>query len=311
MTATDTELEAMAAALEASGRYRVLRRLGERTQLAPPNGGPTRTGLFLDVETTGLDTAHDEVIELALVPFTYGLDGQVFEILPAYQAFQEPSRPIPPEITQITGITDAMVAGCKIDLAQVEAMLARAALVVAHNAAFDRPFAERLSAAFEVKPWSCSMSQVDWVAEGHEGRKLSYLVARAGYFYDAHRAATDCQAAIELLAAVLPRSGVPAMAKLLENARRPSWRIWAENSPYDLRNALKARGYRWNGDGGPSPKAWYVDVEDHLRDAELQFLRAEIYQREIDLMVHAITAHNRFSDRVGSRSMAAGGSDEE
>ncbi len=255
MTTPDNDLQAMAAALEASRLYRVLRKLGDRTQLSPPSGAPTRVGLFIDVETTGLDTAHDEVIELALVPFTYGLDGQVFDILPAYETFQEPSRPIPPEITQITGITDAMVAGCKIDLAQVEALVARAALVVAHNAAFDRRFAERLSAAFEAKPWACSMSQVDWAAEGHEGRKLSYLVAGAGYFYDAHRAATDCRAAIELLAALLPRSGVPAMAKLLENARRPSWRIWAENSPYDLRNALKARGYRWNGDGGPAPKA--------------------------------------------------------
>ncbi len=310
MIATETELEAMAATLEASGQYRVLRRLCERTLLTPASGAPTRTGLFIDVETTGLDTAHDEVIELALVPFTYGLDGAVFEILPAYQAFQEPSRPIPPEITQITGITDAMVAGAKIDLDQVDDMVARCALVVAHNAAFDRRFAERISAAFEAKPWACSMSQVDWAAEGHEGRKLSYLVARAGYFYDAHRAATDCQAAIELLATPLARSGVPAMARLLENARRPSWRIWAENSPYDLRNLLKARGYRWNGDGGPAPKAWYVDVEDHRRDAELEFLRTEIYQGEIDLLVHAITAHNRFSDRVISRSSALARSDD-
>ena len=301
----------MAAALEASGRYRVLRKLGDRTQLSLPNGAATRTGLFIDVETTGLDTAHDEVIELALVPFTYGLDGQVFEILPAYQAFQEPSRPIPPQITQITGITDAMVAGARIDLAKVEAIVAGCALVVAHNAAFDRRFAERISPAFETKPWACSMSQVDWAAEGHEGRKLGYLVAGAGYFYDAHRAATDCQAAIELLATPLPRSGVPAMARLLENARRPSWRIWAENSPYDLRNALKARGYRWNGEGGPSPRAWYVDVEDDQRDTELQYLRAEIYQREIDLLVHAITAQNRFCDRVRSRSMATGVSDDE
>lgn len=310
MTATDTELETMAATLEASGRYRVLRKLCERRQFASPNGAPTRTGLFIDVETTGLDTAHDEVIELALVPFTYGLDGQVFEILPAYQAFQEPSGPIPPQITQITGITDAMVAGARIDLAQVEAIVASCALVVAHNAAFDRRFAERVSPTFETKPWACSMSQVDWAAEGHEGRKLGYLVAGAGYFYDAHRAASDCQAAIELLAAPLPRSGVPAMARLLENARRPSWRIWAEGSPYDLRNALKARGYRWNAEGGPAPKAWYVDVEDEHREAELQFLRTEIYQGEIDLLVHAITAHNRFSDRVMSRSFPASGFDE-
>ncbi|WP_340316136.1 hypothetical protein [Rhizorhabdus argentea] len=65
--------------------------------------------------------------------------------------------------------------------------------------------------------------------------KLAYLAASAGFFCSRHRAAHDCRAAIELLAAPLPTSGVPAMRRLLEKARRPSWRIWAENSPFDLK----------------------------------------------------------------------------
>lgn len=297
----------MAATLEASGGYRVLRKLTPRGTLAPADGAPTRLGLFIDVETTGLDTARDEVIELAMVPFTYGLDGRVFEILPAYESFSEPPRPIPPEITRITGITDAMVEGHRLDLPAIEAMVAGAALVVAHNAGFDRRFAERISAAFESKPWACSMSQVDWAGEGRDGVKLNQLVASAGYFYDGHRAANDCHAAIALLAAPLA-SGLPAMAQLLENARRSSWRIWAEGSPFELKDTLKARGYRWNAEG-PAPKAWYVDVHQDQREAELSFLRAEIYQREVDLLIHAITAHNRFSDRVASRAATAVGSD--
>jgi hypothetical protein len=36
---------------------------------------------------------------------------------------------------------------------------------------------------------------------------------------------------------------------------------------------LKALGYRWNGDGGPSPKAWYIDVGEDAK--ELAYLRAE------------------------------------
>ena len=46
------ELEALAARLEASGAYRVLRKLQPRTRIAAPDGGPTRMGLFVDVETT-------------------------------------------------------------------------------------------------------------------------------------------------------------------------------------------------------------------------------------------------------------------
>ena len=45
---TADELETMAAALEASGQYRVLRKLNSRAQLQPADGSPTRVGLFVD-----------------------------------------------------------------------------------------------------------------------------------------------------------------------------------------------------------------------------------------------------------------------
>lgn len=292
----------MAAALEASGRYRVLRKLEPVETLPAPHGSSLRHGLFVDVETTGLDPDHDEVIEIALVPFVYGVDGVIYETLPSYQSFAEPSAPLSAEITRITGITDDMVAGQAIDLGAVEAMAAAADLVVAHNAAFDRRFAERLTPAFEARPWACSMSQIDWAGEGYEGTKLAYLAASAGFFYDGHRAQNDCLAAIELLRRPLRSSGLPAMAQLLERARRPSWRIWAENSPFEFKDALKRRGYRWNADAGPAPRSWYIDVEDEAREAELAYLQAEIYQREVDLTVHAVTAHNRFSGRIAQRS---------
>jgi DNA polymerase III subunit epsilon len=61
---------------------------------------------------------------------------------------------------------------------------------------------------------------------------------------------------------------------------------------------LKARGYRWNPDGTPFPKAWFIDVVDDAREAELDFLRDEIYQRDIQLLARKIDAFNRFSDRL-------------
>lgn len=158
-----------------------------------------------------------------------------------------------------------MVAGQAIDPSEVEAFSQEAVLVIAHNAGFDRRFLEKLAPAFAHKAWACSQSQIDWAGEGLEGTRLSYLVAGAGFFYDSHRAVNDCLAAIELLAAPLPRSTVSGLSQLLENARKPSWRIWAENAPFDLKDALKARGYRWNPDGTPFPKAWYTDVPDENR----------------------------------------------
>jgi DNA polymerase-3 subunit epsilon len=291
------ELEAMAEALEASGAYRVLRRLAPRPRLAAPADAKLRTGLFVDVETTGLDPGRCEIIELAMVPFIYGLDGQIYEVGEAFDQLREPSQPIPPEVTRITGLTDAMVAGRRIDPAEVAAFAAPAALVIAHNAAFDRRVLERFSDPFKTKPWACSMSQVPWAEEGFEGVKLSYLAACAGFFYDKHRAVHDCLAAVELLAKPLPRSGLPALQDLLERARTPTWRIWAENSPFDLKDILKARGYRWNGEPGGGPRAWYIDVREEDREVELAFLKTEIYRGEIDLLVRRIDAHDRFSER--------------
>ncbi len=297
MTDAGDDLDALAARLAATGRYRIQRKLSPRRFITPSDGTPTRLGVMIDVETTGLDPQKDEVIELAMVPFTYSRDGRIFEILPSYQSFNEPSGPITPTITAITGITDAMVAGHRIDAHAVASFVSGAALVIAHNAAFDRRFAERLSDAFVMKPWACSMSQVDWAGEGHEGTKLAYLATGAGFFYDRHRAENDCLAALELLASPLPRSGIAAMTQLLERARLPSWRIWAENSPFDLKDALKARGYRWNGDNTPSPRAWYIDVEHAQREAEIEYLRKEIYLRDVDLLIQRMDAYNRFSDR--------------
>ncbi|MBY3561777.1 3'-5' exonuclease [Rhizobium laguerreae] len=291
------ELERMAEVLSASGHYRVQRRLSHRDHVNPPEGTPTRRALFVDLETTGLDATTDEIIEIALVPFEYGVDGRIFGIGRSYQTFSQPTIPIPTAITKLTGITDEMVAGHRIDLRLVEEMVGGSSLIVAHNSNFDRRFAEKLGRVFEDAAWACSMTQIDWAAEGNEGTKLAYLAANNGFFYDGHRAEHDCYAAIELLAQKLPVSGKLAMAAMLEKARKSSWRIWAENSPYDLKDRLKRRGYRWNGDPNGRPRAWYIDVEDEQHSEEINFLRKEIYLQEVELFVQKITAYNRFSNR--------------
>lgn len=298
MTTSSDNLESMAQTLEATGNYRVIRRLKPRQSNMPSTGTPVRLGIVVDVETTGLDPERDEIIELAMTPFSYGLDGNVFSVGDSFQGLRQPSEPIAPEITAITGITNEMVAGQVIDPVQVAKFAAPASLVIAHNAAFDRRFLERFSDVFSTKPWACSLSQIDWAAEGFEGTKLGYLAQAAGFFYDRHRAMHDCLATIELLAMRLPRSGVTGLSRLLDSARSVTWRIWAENSPFDLEDVLKARGYRWNGDSGPQPRAWYIDVPEAQREAEMRFLRTEIYRREIDPVIRRIDAYDRFSDRI-------------
>jgi DNA polymerase III subunit epsilon len=284
--------------LEATGNYRVLRKISPTCIINERDGTPIKRALFVDVETTGLSAESDEIIELAMVPFTYGIDGRIFEVEEAFQGFQEPSKPISPEITRITGIAQSMVAGKRLDLASVESVASEADIIIAHNAAFDRRFLERLSPSFQTKPWGCSATQIEWRMEGFEGSRLGYLVAQAGYFYDQHRALNDCYAAIELLSMPLPVSGKLALGALLEKARSVVWRIWANHAPFDLKEQLKKRGYKWSSGENGSQRAWYIDVSPEAYEAEIEFLRAEIYRYDPPISTKRVDAYDRFSERL-------------
>src|SRR3546814_19199662 len=98
---TSDNLETLAQTLEATGDYRVIRRLKPRPRTIPPPGMQLRLGLVVDVETTGLDPQRDEIIELAITPFNYSLDGTVFSVGNSFQGLRQPSGPIAPEITAI------------------------------------------------------------------------------------------------------------------------------------------------------------------------------------------------------------------
>ncbi|MCS3893361.1 DNA polymerase-3 subunit epsilon [Bradyrhizobium japonicum USDA 38] len=137
------DLAAMIEALVRSGDFRVLRRLVPRIPSSAPAGQGTRTGILLDTETTGLDHRSDEIIELGMVKFDYLADGRIVGVRDTFAAFNEPSAPIPPEVTAITGITDEMVAGHRIDDAVVAAFVEDAVITIAYNSGFDRKFAER------------------------------------------------------------------------------------------------------------------------------------------------------------------------
>ena len=168
-----------AVALEASGDYRVLRKLPRRREFSAEDGA-AKMGVILDIETTGLNPASDEVIELGMLKFSFSSDGRVFKVVDEFEAFREPGVPIPAEVIELTGITAEMVAGKVILPDKVSAFVQDAVLVIAHEARFDRPFCEALFPVFATRYWACSNSDVDWRARGHRGTKLTYLLNASG-----------------------------------------------------------------------------------------------------------------------------------
>jgi DNA polymerase III subunit epsilon len=216
------DYETAARMLDATGDYRVLRRLMPRPIMASraPRQGE-KIGVIVDTETTGLDHTWDEVIELGMVAFLYDEEDRISDVIGTFNGLREPGVSISPEITRLTGITPEMVAGQALDLAAVERFIEAADLVIAHNARFDRPFCERLSKGFQVKAWACSHSEIAWSGFGFEGSKLGYLLTQCGWFHQGHRAVEDCHALLEVLASPCPLEAKPPLDICWSRPGRP------------------------------------------------------------------------------------------
>ena len=288
--------------LEASGHFRILRRLRpDHIQSGAAARGPAvDVGIIVDVETTGLDHRRDEVIELGLVRFEHA-EGEVLRVTGTLSAMREPGVPIGPGISRLTGITPEMVAGHAINPDAIADMLIGADLVIAHNAAFDRPFCEALHPAFSYLPWACSVHEVGWASAGFDGAKLSHLVLQAGWFHDGHRALDDCHALLQLLR--LPQidegSGerVSLLSGLVASAAEMRRRVWADRAPFERKDLLKARGYRWFPGSPTAPKAWWRDVAEDEYRGEALYLREAVYGCPVPLRTERMTARDRYRTR--------------
>ena len=294
--------EKLARILDRTGSYRILRRVPDlhlsTMSDAERNAAGLATAVVLDTETTGLGP-DDEVIELGMARVAFDPTfGRIDHVIDTFCGLREPRKPIPPDIVRLTGITDRDVAGQTIDAAEVEEFVAGAAIVIAHNAAFDRPVLERHWGVFESLPWGCSLTQVDWRAEGFEGRRLGQLLAERRLFHEGHRALDDVLALVVLLQQPVTLGACP-FGLLMETAPIATVRIWAKDAPYARKGLLRQRGYRWS-DGSCGPRAWVRDVPDALADAEIHFLRTHVYEDEMaNPLLRRIDALDRFSLRAG------------
>ena len=188
--------------------------------------------VFLDVETTGLNSYKDRVIQLCLRPVLLNRETyQVSAIAKSRVFHQDPGFPLSEEIVNLTNITDQDVSGQSIDWGSVHSMISKADFVVCHNASFDRAFVESEFRKNDLKSsetiWACSMSQIFWRSFCRPSRALEVLCAWSGFFYNSHQAANDVDAMIT----VVRQNG--KMQELLETASVPDYRVFAMNSPRD------------------------------------------------------------------------------
>jgi DNA polymerase III subunit epsilon len=155
----------------------------------------------IDFETTGMSpTLGDRATEVAIV-LTEG--GQIVD---RFQSLMNAGVTIPPFITQLTGITNAMVQAAP----PADAVMREAARfvgdtpMVAHNASFDRRYwmAELARVGIEAQhPYACTVLLSRRLIPQAPSHKLGALVSRLGLPQTgaAHRALADAEMAAELL----------------------------------------------------------------------------------------------------------------
>ena len=102
--------------------------------------------VILDTETTGLSFKNCELIQIAAAR----ISGR--EVVERYETFVHPGRPIPAEITRLTGIKDLDVINAPSPREAVAGLadFVGGMPVLAHNASFDRTFIEAVPGGHEV-----------------------------------------------------------------------------------------------------------------------------------------------------------------
>jgi DNA polymerase-3 subunit epsilon len=239
----------------------------------PADSSPVHRFLFVDVETTGLQPGVDRLIELALIEVDVQVEtGLVVAHHGTESWLEDPGIPIPPEITELTGISDQDVQGQKIPADTVRTRFEAARILVAHNARFDRAMSvARFPWLGEpgAPSWACSFEQIDWKGYGHRHANLLNLAMDHGFFYAGHRATIDVEALIKLLAMRPADDAPPYLCDLVADIRQPYFLLAASGTPFDAKDELKLRGYRWDAE----QKHWFTTLPEAELETERDWIR--------------------------------------
>ena len=162
---------------------------------------------IVDIETTGGSPKSERITEIAI----YKHDG--YKVVGEFASLVNPQKPIPLFITNLTGITNEMVAKAPRfhEIAHKVIEMTDGCTFVAHNATFDYGFirAEFLSLGYEyVRPKLCTVKLSRKLLPGKGSYSLGNLCESLDIrINDRHRAAGDALATVKLFEMLLGASG--------------------------------------------------------------------------------------------------------
>jgi len=175
---------------------------------------------IVDIETTGGLARSERITEIAIVLH----DGQ--QVVDTFSSLINPERSIPVYITQLTGITDQMVADAPkfYEIARKIVEMTEGAIFVAHNVTFDYNFIKeefaRLGFTFTRKQL-CTVRLSRKVFPGLRSYSLSNLKKEFGIVADkSHRALDDTLATVQLFERILEAQGAGDIKALVNHGVR-------------------------------------------------------------------------------------------
>ncbi|MDE0306961.1 MAG: 3'-5' exonuclease [Albidovulum sp.] len=254
---------------KAPENFRLLRQLPENFDGCEfrSGSGDNRSEMsvvFLDLETTGLNPASDKAIQLAMIKTICDAEtGRILRVADYCEMLEDPGRKLPPEIRSLTGISDSDLKGQSFDYGRVSRILSGGPLVVAHNASFDRTFFDKRFPKLARLSWGCTLKDPNWRNAGFQARSLEQLLLKSGFFFTGHNALTDARATVWLMHLHPER-----MLELLSIADAGIASVDALGSPFDSKDLLKQRGYRWNAKN----RYWSKEVAANQINEEKAFL---------------------------------------
>ncbi|KUK12919.1 MAG: DNA polymerase III, epsilon subunit [Moorella sp. 60_41] len=152
--------------------------------------------VVLDLETTGLDTGRDRILEIAALRFEGGV------LVEEFSTLVNPGIPVPPPIQRLTGIDDNMVSAAPSLDEVLPGLLSllEGTVLFAHNSSFDLAFLERAVGAPCPGPVLDTLELSRILFPSLASHKLGFLAAHFGLAADpCHRALADARAAAALL----------------------------------------------------------------------------------------------------------------
>ncbi|WP_445768436.1 3'-5' exonuclease [Rheinheimera sp.] len=243
----------------------------------------------LDIESTGLvvDTCGVTQLGLTKLKFSPSL-GRITRIETSKSWLNDPGHPIPPMISELTGLTDDIVKGKVIKAEDIASFFEDDPLVCAHNASFDRSFAEKHLPIPADLRWGCSASEINWVAAGLESRKLEFICYRLGGFYEGHRADVDT-----LAMAWVFFSRPDLLCELISNTEQHTVIVRAIRSPFEKKDVLKEYGFKWDDGSKGHEKHWFITSKAEKLDEIMDFLNT-VYPSGNKATVEFLNARRRF-----------------